>query len=366
MATATPPPETATIAVAAECHCSNFRATFTLPTSSFPLKASICHCTTCRKTAGHILPTWAVIPSTQRPDVSALTAYTSSNSLTRFFCPKCGARIADFEANEWDIATGLLDKIGDGLLNRVQIWLEDTKDTGGAIWLKLPYSECHMRGRTSERLAFEDVKEMAESRRKETKAISLDSTSAHCQHQNMKGDWLNASCHCGAVAFQIARPDTSTNESASNKYSAGLDACTSCRKVSGCEITSWAIVPRDRISTCIRDVSKNSDSKGNNQHPLDLLDMSALTYYKSSPAVTRGFCSTCGANVFYYRHRGNMGKEDTIDIAAGLLESRVGVRAEDWLAWDHYGDDVVGYSEDALDKGLVEGLVRGIQEDDMS
>jgi hypothetical protein len=40
------------------------------------------------------------------------------------------------------------------------------------------------------------------------------------------------------------------------------------------------------------------------------------------------------------------GEEDTIDIAAGLLESRVGVRAEDWLVWDQYGDDIVAYRED--------------------
>jgi hypothetical protein len=58
--------------------------------------------------------------------------------------------------------------------------------------------------------------------------------------------------------------------------------------------------------------------------------------------VTRGFCS----NVFYYHQPREGGEEDTIDIEAGLLESRVGVRAEDWLVWDHYGDDVVAYRED--------------------
>jgi len=69
--------------------------------------------------------------------------------------------------------------------------------------------------------------------------------------------------------------------------------------------------------------------------------------------------------VFYYRHRGNTGKEDTIDIAAGLLESRAGVRAEDWLVWDHYGEDMVAYREDAVDREFVEGLVKGIEEDEV-
>jgi hypothetical protein len=108
---------------------------------------------------------------------------------------------------------------------------------------------------------------------------------------------------------------------------------------------------------------RTSNTNTGNQHLLDFLNMSALSHYKTSPPVTRGFYSTCGANVFYYCHRGHTGKEDTIDIAAGLLESQAGMRAEDWLAWDYYGEDVVAYREDALDRRFIKGLVRGMKED---
>jgi hypothetical protein len=43
--------------------------------------------------------------------------------------------------------------------------------------------------------------------------------------------------------------------------------------------------------------------------------------------------------------------------------SQTGVRAEDWLAWDHYREDMVANREDAIDKEFVEGLFKGIEED---
>jgi hypothetical protein len=357
MAASTASSNTETFTLTATCHCTLFHTTYALPSSSLPLKSAICHCTTCRKTSGHLFATFVVIPSPDRPDVSALTGYASSGSLTRFFCPRCGASIGNFEPEEWEFASGVLDRTG-GLLNRVQMWLEDTKDGGAGLWLNDAHYQRHIRGRTSEKLGFGDVKAMAEGSRKGSNAASSGSDSVQYERRDVQ-DVLDAGCRCGAVSFQILRPDTDSNESNSNKYPAGLDACTSCRTVTGFEITSWAFVPRNRIRSSVHHSSNEND----NQQPLDLLDMPALSYYKTSANVTRGFCSTCGANVLYYRHRGRTGKEDTIDIAAGLLNSRVGVRADDWLVWDHYGDDIVAYREDAMDKELVEGLVRGIKED---
>jgi hypothetical protein len=336
---------TDTLTLTAKCHCTFFQTSYTIPLSSLPLKSSICYCNTCRKTSGYAFGSFAVIPSPNRPDVSALTAYASSDALTRYFCPRCGASIGNFEPDEWEFTTGVLDRTGGGLLNRVQMWLEDTKDGGVGLWLNDQRFDRYIRSRASEKLSFADVKAMAEKSRHEIRTVSSDATAT--QHE----DILKASCHCGAVSFQIERPDSDAKEPNSNKYRAGLDACTSCRTVTGSEITSWAIVPRDRI--------KNS----NTRQPLDLLEMTSLSYYKTSPDVTRGFCSTCGAKVFYYRHRGNTGKEDTVDIATGVLESRAGARMEDWLVWDHYGEAVVAYREDAVDRELVEGLVKGIKED---
>lgn len=356
---------TETIKITACCHCNRFQTTFDLPLSSLPLKASVCHCTTCRKSSGHILPTGAVIPLPNHPDVSALSAYASSDFLTRFFCPNCGASVVNSEAKEWDIATGVLNRTSGGLLNRVQLWLEDTKDGGAGFWLRETGLEMLMRGRTSDKLSSEDVKAISEKSRNQGKAILSNSPATQGEYSDAKDDLLRASCCCGAVSFHILRPDGGSDERYSNRYPAGLDACASCRTVTGNEITSWAMVPRNRITTPTRGPNEN-EAKSSKNETLDLLDLPALSYYKTSQSVTRGFCSTFGANVFYYRHRGNTGKDDTIDIGAGLLESRMGVRAEDWLVWDHYGDDVVAYREDALDMELVNGLLRGIEEDHVS
>jgi hypothetical protein len=176
--------------------------------------------------------------------------------------------------------------------------------------------------------------------------MKLSDTSRRPPLASTEEDWLNTSRRCGAVPFQIAPPDISAKGSASNKYPASPDACTSCRTVTGCEITSWAFVSRDRLRTSIHGAGKISDSQGNTQRPLNLLDMSALTYYKNLPSCDVRILLDVWRERLLLSPPREGGEEDTIDIAAGLLESRVGVRAEDWLVWDHYGDDVVAYRED--------------------
>ena len=263
--------------------------------------------------------------------MSPLTEYKSSEALTRYFCPRCGASIANFEADEWEFATGVLDRTGDGVLNRVQLWIGDAGDGGAGLWLRGNEWERHMNGRQSKAVSFDEVKGMGEeSRRKMVNELDEDV--------------LRARCHCGTVRFEIARPDQRKGKE--GKYPAGLDACTSCRTVTGFEITSWAFVPKSNISM--------GDGR-----PLDL-DMMALSHYDTSPGVHRTFCSRCGANVFCYR---GTEETDTIDIAVGLLESKIGARADDWMEWDHYGDKVVAWAGDALDQGLVDDLIQGIKSD---
>ena len=218
----------------------------------------------------------------------------------------------------------MLDRTGEGLLDRVQLWLGDAEDGGAGIWLNGEKWERHLGSRDSPRVGYEEVRRVGAETR-----------------QKMDEDVLRASCHCGDVRFQIARPDGNKG-----RYPAGLDACTSCRTVTGFEITSWAFVPKNRISM-------------NDGQPLDL-EMAALSHYDTSAGVHRTFCSRCGANAFCYR---SSEETDIIDIAVGVLESRVGARAEDWLRWDHYGDKIVAWAEDALDKALVQELMQGIRAD---
>jgi hypothetical protein len=125
----------------------------------------------------------------------------------------------------------MLDRTGDGLLDRVQMWLDDTKDGGAGLWLNDARSEKHIRDRISEKLAFKDVPKMAEESR------SRPTPSSNMQHN--ENDLLHATCRCGAVSLQIVRPGTDSNGSALKEYPASLDECKSYRAVTGFEITSW-------------------------------------------------------------------------------------------------------------------------------
>jgi hypothetical protein len=319
------------ITLKAQCHCGHASYSYELPKSDFPLKSAICHCSSCRHVSGQIFTTHVVIPVEERPDVSRLTSYASSQGVTRHFCPKCGATMINFEKEEWEIATGVLSVEGkpevgalDDLLDRVQLWVSDTIDGGGSVWMLEDWDgKRYLYNRGSEAVTDEMLQDMA------TKADRSTSKSA--------GDVLQANCHCGSIKITVEKPE------GGGKYGAGIDACISCRKVSGFEITSWATLDPTKLSI--------------NGTDLDL-DTVKLSHYKTSRDVHRYFCSKCGATIFYLKD-GKV-KNPGIDLAAGLIDSQSGVRAEDWLDWTKY-DELVAYKEDASDKNFVQGLVDGVR-----
>lgn len=157
-------------------------------------------------------------------------------------------------------------------------------------------------------------------------------------------DKLNARCHCGTISFDISRPSEQHNH-ATGKLDAGLDVCTSCRLVTGFEITSWTGVPHELINTTAPDFNEY------------LADKSKLKHYNSSPDVSRYFCGTCGATIFYQKHG-----LATIDIGVGVLDPVINeeARAEDWLLWQKYPNGL-GYREDAVDRRLVRGVADGLR-----
>ena len=61
-----------------------------------------------------------------------------------------------------------------------------------------------------------------------------------------------------------------------------------------------------------------------------LHNLGLLKCYKSSSNVTREFCGTCGATIFW---RGDEKRGGLVDLSTGLLDAEDGVRAENWLHW---------------------------------
>ncbi len=97
------------------------------------------------------------------------------------------------------------------------------------------------------------------------------------------------SCLCGAVRFEVAgelKPPDACH-------------CMQCRKVSG---HYWASTDVPRQSLTI--------------HGAD-----SVTWFRSSEKVQRGFCSTCGAALFW-----DPIHQDRIGIAMGAFDAPTGTR----------------------------------------
>lgn len=355
---------------------------------------------------------------------SKVIRYRSSPNILRIACRVCGASLANVErGGEWEVATGCVEFVDSaaggsgsghedtdrakdetnktglqGRFNRVQLWVDDVKgDAGAAAWInrgELHGMDRRWRGRDSDVVEDEHIVEMLgrgrgrdkdrqqgatgdregegeiaddekrtavppPSGRGEKKG-DQDKTQVQSKDKpNNENDTLHARCHCGQVSFAIFRPPTTHNKN-TGKFNASLDACTSCRLVSGFEITSWATIPRSLIETPASSLEAylaDTDTDRSSYAP------ALLTRYQTSQHVDRYFCSCCAATVFYYRHG-----LDTLDVGVGLLEdesegrTRSEGRVEHWLQWEQM-PGALGYMEDAVDAEFVNGIAEGLRRD---
>ncbi|MGC1261750.1 MAG: GFA family protein, partial [Jannaschia helgolandensis] len=106
------------------------------------------------------------------------------------------------------------------------------------------------------------------------------------------------SCLCGAVTFAVAgemRPVVACH-------------CTQCRKATGNYVAATS-APRDAIA----------------------IDGS-VTWFQSSPKARRGFCPTCGSNLFWD------GPGANLSIMAGVLDQPTGLSMEGHIYCAQKGD----------------------------
>tara|TARA_R110002003_G_scaffold391_17_gene19545 strand:- start:4601 stop:5434 length:834 start_codon:yes stop_codon:yes gene_type:complete len=272
-----------------------------------------------------------------------LTAYHSSEQLTRWFCSTCGAHLlgaiqladaahwfvsapsVDAEEEVWDFAGHVfVGSTGDGglatLMRRIdgkELGLWDTWSGKSAPWHP---SERHV----------------------DAKAVATPEL-----------DRLYAHCHCGGIEFGVSRPtgdETFTEIDEDNvrkhkdKWLAIHDVCTSCRLTISTFVISWFFPSRSHITLA-----------DGSPYPADGIFGTAKAY-RSSPDVHRTFCGKCGAAVSYVCDE----RPHVVDVAVGLLDTG-DVRAKDWLEWRTYKlaweDDAVWKNvRDALKSGLSSGL----------
>jgi hypothetical protein len=180
-----------------------------------------------------------------------------------------------------------------------------------------------------------------------------------------------AHCHCKGVEFYISHPNQASTLASSDwpdlivpnetgrstnfdnhswwlptaeRFLAGTCACRTCTRASGFDITFWAFVP---IANITLDVD---GTRPFTRNPY----WGTTKTYKSRDDVTRSFCGTCGASLFYDADS----RPTLVDVAVGLLDAESGARAEELLAWWPHR---VSFSEYALNKDLIDGLERGIK-----
>jgi hypothetical protein len=170
------------------------------------------------------------------------------------------------------------------------------------------------------------------------------------EYASRDGKKLKAGCHCGGVEFYISPPrgdkvhqglSENMTPKDKTKWYALLDACNSCRLLSGCAVIGWAFPEASHITL----------ADGSPYKPL----FGTLKAYKSSTEVDRTFCGTCGA-VATYRCDD---RPDYVDVAVGLLEAECGVRAEAWLEWRTHK---MGYEEDCPWNDFKASMNKGLRD----
>ncbi len=106
------------------CLCGSIR----YETAGDSEAASICHCVSCRKSAGAQSVAWVVFPYGNFRVVSGEPAvYRSSDHVSRTFCGECGTTLTyqhDEDPNSIDITAASLD-LPDEFPPTRHVWLED-------------------------------------------------------------------------------------------------------------------------------------------------------------------------------------------------------------------------------------------------
>ncbi|KAH7396200.1 Mss4-like protein, partial [Pyrenochaeta sp. MPI-SDFR-AT-0127] len=339
------------------CHCRAATHAFAVPLSSLPLSTHLCSCDISRRISGSLLTSYINIthptpssPDPPKPNTSKLIAYNSSSILKRWFCNTCGTHMYLEYAHDghFEAATGTLQSESlDGIVE-VQscMWIEDTKDGGASRFIR--------------EIGGKEVKRWAQEAGK-SEEVELDWQSTHpagtggdtkrgTKKEEKGRTAVYAHCHCRGVSFWITHPNEASKNAGSpwpdlvipdylhqsqnpknhpwwtpggNKFLAGTCTCHSCRRASGFDITFWSFIPTVNIFL---------DSALTQSFPPSG-HWGTMQTYTSSPGVTRTFCTTCGANVFWSGSEETHGRRDLIDVAVGLLDASSGARAEELLAW---------------------------------
>ncbi|KND90194.1 hypothetical protein TOPH_05073 [Tolypocladium ophioglossoides CBS 100239] len=352
--------DTSDIELTAQCLCKAQTFTAQVPRASLPLTATFCHCTSCRHLTGGMHSTSVAWPGAADAIVEApLAEYVFSPRLTLLFCGTCSSPMfwrsrLEARADAYEAFTGVLSNNPvPGLIQvKDHIFVNDTLDGGVAVWQR------HLNGDDAKDAPIPCYSDWPH------KSEELDPATLSAKDPETTPDDIAVHCRCKGVSLVLRRgaADFAAMDPAklpffvepgTHKLLAGFDACNSCRKMSGVDVFNWTFALLQHIDYPGGDGSfprttpalKTAVSSLNRDPRLGTLAM-----YASSADVQRYFCSRCSASVFYAVDS----RPDMVDLAAGLLDSPDGARAESILVWALglmvWMDDVKGgWREELLD-----------------
>ncbi|KAF7554621.1 hypothetical protein G7Z17_g2768 [Cylindrodendrum hubeiense] len=361
-----------TVNLSAQCLCKAHTFTATVLRTSLPLKASCCHCDSCRHVTGALYvshaPWLGPFEDIRR---SALSRYQFTPNFSIRFCGTCSTpmffqkHVAD-EEDILSVFTGALANSPVSTLIKIidHIFVGDTIDGGASVWMRHPNEDGSVPRRWMAQRNNSD--ELHDSW-----PLIEDLPSA--QHKIGPVE-IPLRCRCRGVDLVLRRGDADFAdmqpqqlpwfvEPKTHKFIAGFDACNSCRSTVGTDIVNWTFALLHHLDF----PANNATRSETRDFPRTTTDLKAaieseerdsrfgtLAIYESSPDVQRYFCSHCSASVFYAVDD----RQELVDVAVGLLESPTGARAEDFLVWG-FGSNIGGVKDTV--GGWRETLVNAVQ-----
>lgn len=355
-----------------QCLCKAQTFTTIVPSSSLPLEANACHCTSCRHSTGAMYSMDVNWPG-QTEDIYAsdLHRYDFTSKIKILFCGTCGTPMffsCRYDGPDGPVTTGVfsgtLTNVAHPNLIRItdHIFVGDTVDGGASMWLQHPNADGTpaKRWKAGKGAGSGTSEELPPNWPASYSPLSIEGTVE-----------VPVWCKCRGVNF-VLRPDFSSHpahkqlpffvDPESNKLLASFDACDSCRLACGTDIINWTFAllqhlhyagPRPTFPQTAAELKAAVSAPPKMRDPR----LGTLALYESSPHTQRYFCSRCSATVFYACDD----RQDMVDVAVGLLDGPSGAaRAEEALTWNLGGQ--VTWKEDVVG-GWREGLVKAIEKE---
>ena len=361
--------------ITAQCLCKAHTFTTAVERSKLPLRIWCCHCDSCRHSTGALYSSDAAWPGPgEEIQRAPLKRYVFTPRVHILFCGTCSSPMF-FEEYDgpgkgptgWGVFTGVLSNNAvPGLATiTTHIFVGDTLDGGATMWLRENENGTPIKRWTTTKDQSEEI------------APEWPPT-ASLPGADLKSEVASVPirCRCKGVDLVLRRDAIIAEFSAKPKselpwfidpvtfkHLASFDVCDSCRLSCGVDVLHWTF-------TMLRHISfpETTHSLGQSGFPQTTSDLRAavsrqdgrdsrlgtLAFYASSNDVQRYFCSKCSATVFYAVDE----RPDIVDLAAGLLESPAGARAEDVLSWNFGGESA--WRQDVMG-GWREGLVKSIE-----